>query len=290
MRYYIENDVISIAVDSKGAELQNLLSKETGLDYLWSGDEKFWAKHSPILFPIIGSLKGNSYEYEGRTYHLGRHGFARDMEFKLEAQTDDSLVFSLEDNEDTFLKYPFHFKLLVKYTLDINRLLVQYNVTNTGSGNMFFSVGAHPAFKVPLTPETTFEDYFLAFNKPEHAGIYPLSADGLTEPNPIPFFSNAAILPLQRSLFYKDALVFKDIQSGCISIKSDKTPHGLSLIFNDFPFLGIWNAKDADFVCIEPWCGIADGVDATGKLEEKEGINLLHPQGTFTRGWNVELF
>jgi galactose mutarotase-like enzyme len=286
----IQNNILAVSVSSKGAELQSIINKETGLEYLWNGDAKFWAKKSPVLFPIVGSLKNNSYEYEGKIYHLGRHGFARDMDFLIEKQSEDEIFFSLSDNAEILLNYPFHFKFSIKYSLEKNKLIVEYNIENTGDDKMYFSVGGHPAFKVPLADETVFADYFLQFDSIENIGRYPLSADGLIEANTIPVLNNTDILPLQKTLFYKDALVFKDIRSNNISLKSNKTIHGLNIQLMNFPYLGIWNAKDADFVCIEPWCGIADNVTASGNLIEKEGINELNVKENFIRSWSVELF
>jgi galactose mutarotase-like enzyme len=286
----IQNNILAISIASKGAELQSLINKETVIEYLWSGDKNFWAKKSPVLFPIVGSLKNNSYEYEGKVYQLSRHGFARDMDFLIEKKSEEEIIFSLSDNAETFSNYPFHFKFSIKYSLEKNKLIVEYSIENTGDDTMYFSVGAHPAFKVPLADETVFEDYFLEFENAENTGRYPLSADGLIETNAIPFLNNTNILPLQRSLFYKDALVFKHIQSNNISLKSNKTTHGLNLQFMNFPYLGIWNAKDADFVCIEPWCGIADSINASGKLVEKEGMHELKAKENFIRSWSAALF
>ena len=153
-----------------------------------------------------------------------------------------------------------------------------------------FSVGAHPAFKVPLVDGTTYEDHELVFSANETAGIYPLSADGLVEKYTEPFLNNSNSVPLTKALFAKDALVFKELRSDFIGILNHKNQHGLKLHYTNFPYMGIWAAKNADFVCIEPWCGIADSVDASGELAEKEGINQLDPGETFERSWTVEVF
>jgi len=290
MNYSIENDLLKVEISAKGAELQSIVHKQTGLEYLWSGDAAFWGKKSPVLFPIVGGLKNNTYSYDDKTYHLGRHGFAREMTFAPGAQTDDSISFIRTSNEETWEHYPFNFTFTVGYALKENRLEVTYHVKNQSHGSMYFSVGGHPAFKVPLAPDTTFEDYYLQFSDVEDAGKWPLSKDGLIESAPVPSLENTDHLPLKKSLFYQDALVFKHLRSNSIAIVSDKTAHGLKVKFDGFPFMGIWNAKDADFVCIEPWCGIADSVNATGRLEDKEGIQLLRESEIFERSWSVELF
>ena len=290
MIHSLQNSMISIAISSKGAELQSIIHKDFGLEYMWSGDPKFWGKKSPVLFPLVGALKNNSYRYKGKTYKSGRHGFARDMEFEVTEQNEDGITFTLSSNEETFAQYPFQFSFSVRYKLDNNRVNIIYIVRNTGNEEMLFSAGGHPAFKIPLIDGTSFEDYFLEFNHFENASRWSLSKEGLVEDYSIPVIDHTDKLPLKKSLFYEDALVFKELVSKSILILSGKTSHGLKLNFKGFPYLGIWSAKDADFVCIEPWCGIADNVNASGELSEKEGINTLAPGENFERTWHVELF
>ena len=286
----ISNDTLSIEVADKGAELQSLYDKQHRLEYMWSGDPAYWAKKSPVLFPIVGGLKENTYRYKGKDYQLGRHGFARDNNFELAEKTNASLAFSLKSNEQTKISYPFDFVFTVKYSLDENRLQISFIVENPGLENLLFSVGAHPAFAVPLVEDTNYEDYYLQFSEIEDAGRWPLSADGLIETTPTPLLKNENRMSLKKELFYKDALVFKHLKSDAISLISDKTPHGVKVDFAGFPYMGIWAAKDADFVCIEPWCGIADSVSASGNLEDKEGINTLKPAGKFEVAYNIEVF
>src|SRR3954451_24854574 len=156
MIHSLQNNILSIAVTTKGAELQSIIHKDFGLENMWSGDPKFWGKKSPVLFPIVGGLKNNSYQYKGKSYQLNRHGFARDMEFEITEQDEEGITFTLNSNEETFAKYPFQFSFSVGYKLDNNRLNVTYAVRNIGNEEMLFSVGGHPAFKVPLVDGTIF--------------------------------------------------------------------------------------------------------------------------------------
>ncbi|MEJ7685485.1 MAG: aldose 1-epimerase family protein [Segetibacter sp.] len=286
----ISNNTISIEVADKGAELQSIYHNQHELEYMWSGDPSYWSKKSPVLFPIVGTLKNNTYNYKGKDYKLSRHGFARDNDFELVEKTNFSLTFSLKSNELIKTFYPFDFVFSVKYSLQENKLQVTFTVENTGLENLLFSVGGHPAFAVPLVKETKYEDYYLEFSQNEYASRWPLSSEGLIETTPIPLLNDKNRLPLKKELFYKDALVFKHLKSNSISIVSDKTPHGLQVQFTGFPYMGIWAAKDADFVCIEPWCGIADDVNASGNLEDKEGINTLVPEGRFQVFYSIEVF
>jgi galactose mutarotase-like enzyme len=285
----LQNDKVHVVVTEKGAELQSILRKDLQLEYLWNAGAA-WPRKSPVLFPIVGTLKNNTYTYKGKNYTLGRHGFARDKEFTLTAQSEHQLTFTLTDTADTLAVYPFHFRLQVVYTLTGTTLKVAYTVENTGHDTLLFSVGAHPAFKVPLVDGVNYEDYYLSFNEEENTGLWPLSPDGLIEMSPEPFLVKTHQLHLKKSLFYKDALVFKTLASNVIDLKSDRSPHGLKLQYDGFPYMGIWAAKDADFVCIEPWCGIADSVNASGELSGKEGIHILEAGKHFERAWTVTLY
>jgi galactose mutarotase-like enzyme len=286
----IENKHIAISANPMGAELQSIFCKDNQLEYLWSGDPAFWGKKSPVLFPIVGGLKNNTYQYKGTSYQLSRHGFAREMEFSLSAKTNDSISFTLNANDHTLKHFPFMFRFTITYSLHKNVLSCNYQVTNIDIKPILFSVGAHPAFKVPLVTGTSFEDYHLLFGSKETTGQWPLSPEGLILESPVPFFNNTNRIDLVKSLFYGDALVFKQLSSKSISLLNSKNKHGFKFEYNDFPYMGIWSAKDADFVCIEPWCGIADSVNASGELNKKEGINVLTPGELMSRTWSVELF
>ncbi|RFM29809.1 aldose 1-epimerase family protein [Deminuibacter soli] len=287
---HLENELLKVSIAEKGAELQSIIRKDNGLEYMWSGDATFWGKKSPVLFPIVGGLKNNAYTHNGKTYPLGRHGFARDKVFTVSAQTANTIAFTLESTADTLQVYPFTFRFTVQYQLNNASLLVTYKVENTGNENLLFSVGGHPAFKVPLTDGGSYEDYYLQFDTAETAGRWPLSDEGLIKTATEPLLENTDTLPLNKPLFYGDALVLKHLQSKSVTLKSKTHAHGLRFHFDGFPFLGIWSAKNADFVCIEPWCGIADSITTTGRLEDKEGIETLAPQGSFAKTWSVDLF
>lgn len=286
----IENQHLRVSIAPKGAELQSVLNKSNGLDYLWSADPAYWAKHSPVLFPIVGTLRENRYQYKGQYYTMGRHGFARDRVFEVEKAAADAASFVLRDDAQTREQFPFAFVFEIRYTLNDDQLYVTYHVTNPGKEDLYFSVGGHPAFRVPLEAGLAYDDYYLLFNATEDAGRWPISKDGLIEPAPVSLLNNTNRLSLTKALFAKDALVFKGLRSTAVQLKSDKGKTGLSFAFEGFPFLGIWAAPGADFICIEPWCGIADSVDASQHIEEKEGIEKLSPGADFSRSWSIRLF
>jgi galactose mutarotase-like enzyme len=274
--FTIENEHLKIVIKAKGAE--------------WNGDPLFWGKKSPVLFPIVGTLKNDKFYFLQKAYQLSRHGFARDREFTVTEQTSSAITFTLESNEATLEHFPFQFRFDIIYNIHENKLDVLYKVTNTGIAPMYFSVGGHPAFKIPLSTGNEYNDYYLEFNEFENSGRWPISKEGLIEMNPVPFLNNSKQVPLTKELFYKDALVFKNLRSTKVKLLSDKSSHGFEFDFTGFPFLGIWAAKNADFVCIEPWCGIADTVNTSQQLPEKEGINYLEPKKNFMRHWSVTIF
>lgn len=288
--HHLENDLLKIAVNAAGAELNSLYHKGHQLEYLWNGDPAFWAKHSPILFPIVGTLKQDTYYYNNRSYNLPRHGFARTIDFSLAAQKPNELIFLLHDNEQTKNVFPFSFNFFLRYKLMDDELQVTYEIFNTGDEEMYFSVGGHPAFAVPLVPGTTYDDYWLKFDHNEDAPRWPITADGLIASNATEFFSGTDRIQLKKELFSKDALVFKGLNSSRVTLSSDKTNHGWEFSFEGFPFLGIWAAKGADFVCVEPWCGIADAENTNQQLKDKEGIVKLGSSELFARSWSIRLY
>jgi galactose mutarotase-like enzyme len=288
--FTIEDQQLRINIHPKGAELQSIFHKGRQTEYMWSGDPAFWGKHSPLLFPIVGTLKDNTYYFANKAYHLSRHGFARDREFAVESQSPDSIGFLLRSDEATRAVFPFEFELRVLYRLLPEGLTTTYRINNPGQAPLYFSVGSHPAFRVPIAAGTSYTDYYLEFDQEEDAPRWPISTDGLIEREPQTLLQRQKTIPLTKELFAKDALVLKGLKSSGISLRSNRTERGLRMEFPGFPFLGIWAAPGADFVCIEPWCGIADSVDSNQQWTTKEGINRLEAGGAFERTWTLILF
>lgn len=286
----LENEYLKASFANKGAELQSLVNKHNNINYLWNGNPDYWAKFSPVLFPIVGGLKNNTYYFQNKQYQLPRHGFARDYDFQETRISDTEVVFKLVHNDETLKIYPFQFILQLRYRLQGSSLFCTYEVTNPSVDKaLLFSIGAHPAFSVPQKDDLTYTDYFLAFNKDHTLTYHKISID-LISNETIEIALKNDRLPLKHELFYDDALVFKSLKSDCISIGTKKNDHGLHFKFKDFPFFGIWAAKNANFVCLEPWCGIADGIDHQQDLEEKEGIIKLAALENWNRGWEVTCY
>lgn len=282
----LENEFLKASLHTHGAELHSLVHKEFDLEYLWNGDKTFWPRHSPVLFPIVGGLIDNTFNYKGESYSLIKHGFARDMEFETETSSPDFASFILKSNAETLVSYPFEFLLRISYRLKGTSITVGYEVENPGSETMYFSIGAHPAFNVPLVEGSGYEDYYLEFEKPENSVRHIVSGNAIVKTEP--YFNNESTLPLKADLFYSDALIFKDLKSTRISLKSSKTDHGFDYNFDGFPYMGIWAAKDAPFVCIEPWCGITDSEGHNQNIEEKEGMIVLSEGNSWSKeySWN----
>lgn len=283
--HILENEFLSVKVKDKGAELCSLFNKRTGLEYIWQAGEA-WPKHAPILFPFVGKLKNDTYYYNGQSYNLPQHGFARELDFKLILLENKKLVFTLESNADTLLKYPFEFKLDIIYSLSDDQLEVETRVTNISAKEMYFSIGFHPAFKIPLKENEKYNDYLLEFERAENIDRWSVE-NGLIGRAYNHVLNNENILPLSYELFKDDAIVLKGLRSQKIRIVNQLQNSGLEFFFNNFPFFGIWAKQNSDFVCLEPWQGIADSVNSTQNLTEKEGILYLAPNAVFICGYKV---
>ena len=278
----LSNDVISAQINTLGAELCSLKNTENK-DFIWEGDPAYWGKHSPVLFPIVGTLKNNTYTHNNKEYILTRHGFARDMEFELVDQTANTATFSIQSNSTTLASYPFQFELQIQYTLFHSTLEIAYKVINKDNSAIPFSIGAHPAFAL----SGNFENYSLEFEKVEPLE-YTLLENDLVSTQTETIATNSNFVPLTHKLFERDALIFKKLQSKSLTIVEKEIPR-LKVHFEDFPNLGIWTKVGAPFLCIEPWFGYSDTTETNGNLFEKEGIIVLKSTDTFQTKFCIEI-
>jgi galactose mutarotase-like enzyme len=265
-----------------GAELCSLKNTENK-DFIWEGDPAYWGKHSPVLFPIVGTLKNNTYTHNNEEYILTRHGFARDMEFELVDLTANTATFSIQSNSTTLASYPFQFELQIQYTLFHSTLEIAYKVINKDTTEIPFSIGAHPAFALP----GNFENYSLEFEKVEPLE-YTLLENDLVSTQTETIATNSNFVPLTHKLFERDALIFKKLESKSLTIVEKEIPR-LKVHFEDFPNLGIWTKVGAPFLCIEPWFGYSDTTETNGNLFEKEGIIVLKSTDTFQTKFCIEI-
>ena len=288
--YTLENEYLQLTAANHGAELHSLRSRKSGTEYLWYGDPAYWKYHALFLFPFVGRCKNNQFRIDGQTYELPQHGFARLSEFACINEQADSLTFELTSNAETRTQYPYAFSFRITYTLEGRTVTVSLTAENTDTQPILFSFGAHPAFACPIDPQDKLSDCYLEFSERETASIYPIVSGGYLSRQKMPFLKDAVILPLSKELFQKDALVFDNLQSKTVSIKSHNNSKSLTMDFHEFPFFGIWSpVKGAPFLCLEPWLGHADFEDFAGEFSAKDGIVRLEPAQEITRSYSVRI-
>ncbi|HCX39827.1 MAG TPA: aldose epimerase [Lactobacillus acetotolerans] len=289
MDYTIQDGILKVVISSKGAEVQSVKDRHNGYEYIWQANPKVWARHAPVLFPIVGRLVNDEYTYKGKKYHMTEHGFARDQEFKVERQTDESITFVLKDSAETRKIYPFKFELRVNYNLLNNLLEENFTVTNKSDGEMIFGIGGHPGFNVPVNKDTKKEDFYFS-TKPSVARVeIPLRGPYLDWSNRS-LTSTDSLITLSDELFKNDALIFQlNGHDNKFSLRTDNGPFHINVWTRDVPFVGIWSQypKTDNFVCIEPCWGIADRSDTNGKLEDKLGMNHLKAGEQFQAGFSM---
>ena len=290
MIYTLENQHLKISLSNHGGELHSIKGKKDNTEFLWSGDEAYWKYHAPILFPIVGKVFNGKYTVDGKTYELPQHGLARVRDFEMIEQTKNSISFELKYSEDTLKVYPFKFSLIIKYTLNDINLSIDYIVKNLDNKEMYFSIGAHPAFMCPIENDK-FDDYYFEFNEKENASIMQLVGPGYFSKEEKPYLKDENIINLSTDLFKNNALVFKNLKSNKISLKSKNHKKYLEFDFGEFPYLGLWT-KDtgAPFVCIEPWFGHADFDGFNEEFKDKAAIQSLMPNKEFHCNYNISFF
>ena len=289
MNYEIKNEYIKAKIKSFGAELNSLQKCAEELEYIWQGDSKYWNRHSPILFPIVGRLKNDSYTYQNQKYNMTQHGFARDKEFEVIKNEADFMEFRLKSDEKTLEIYPFSFELYLSYKLEKNSLIVSYKVINKSDDKMLFSIGAHPAFNWTLKEDEKKEDYFLEFENIKETKRYFLNDKGLSyKSEDLKICDNK--IALNEELFKNDALVFNDLNIKTLNLKNSKNENFIKVDFKNFPYLGIWSKPSgAPFICIEPWFGVTDEDNSNQNLEDKKGLITLQKDEIFSCFYKIEI-
>lgn len=290
--YEIENEILKISVRTLGAELCSLVKKETGEQYLWNGDARYWKGISPLLFPVVGSFRDGKYRYQGKTYTMEKHGFARKKEFSLVSRTERELWLSLEDDPETYRQYPFHFCLEVGYRLEENSLQVMWRVNNREDRVMYFSIGGHPALRCPLRGEPDKTKAYLGFEVPNGTLDYLMvdPSTGRVGDKEHSFHLENGLHRITPEMFDYDALMFDNYQVKTAFLAgTDKTVY--VRLHTQSPVTAFWSPEktDAPFVCFEPWYGIPDGVNFSGTLEERKWGQKAEPHGVFEAGYRLEI-
>lgn len=306
----LSNEILTIEVSRHGAELCSI--KKEGREYLWQADPAFWKRHSPVLFPIVGSLWNGRYRIGGKEYEMSQHGFARDMDFTLVSQTSEAIWYRLESDEETLRRYPFPFVLEIGYTLSGSSVGVHWKVTNPASGDMYFQIGAHPAFFYPDFDPQSHERGSFILERQSTAGcgtvasekgasaesdateaearfVYDLIKEkGCADPDTK--YECGSRIDINDRTFEKDALIFEDSQVGKVTLLTKDGRPWVSLSF-DAPLVGLWSpvSGKAPFVCIEPWYGRCDRAGFEGDFSRRDWVNRLAPSETFTAGYVISL-
>jgi len=288
LTFELKNDFLKVKINSFGAELNSLQKIDNSCEYIWQANSKYWARYSPILFPIVGRLKEDSYFYKDKKYSMSQHGIARDKEFEVVNKKENFIEFRLCSDEKSFEIYPFSFELYLSYKLEKSSLIISYKVVNKSDEKILFSIGAHPAFNWTLDENEKKEDYFLEFEV-DKIKRYFLDDKGLLFKSDDLKLENNKLF-LNEELFKDDALVFEDSNIKQVVFKSVKNEKFVKVNFDNFPYLGIWSKPSgAPFLCIEPWFGVADDKNSNQKLEEKKGINSLKKDEEFFCFYSIEI-
>ncbi len=287
----IQNSHLCLTVDTFGAQMMRIRSAD-GTEYLWQGDSTYWEDRAPTLFPFIGRLTNNSYQYSGTVYPMGIHGFAAQSMFSVIHQTRDMLALELSGDEDTKKRYPFDFRLQITYVLQENTISISYGVSNRSSQVMPFGIGGHPGFRVPLEAGEAFDDYFLEFSQtcyPARIGFTPaLYLSGQDEAYPL---EEGRYLPLHHGLFDQDAIILKDMARS-VTLRSRRSSRAVTVCYPAFSYLGIWHwpQTDAPYVCLEPWTSLPSRQDIVEEISCKSDMIQLAPGKTFDTTWTISIF
>lgn len=278
----IFNEFVSATFSEIGAELKSF--KCDGKEQIWYGDPQFWTGSSPVLFPICSGLKDDEFIYEGKTYTMQKHGFARRAKFDVEKVDSNTVTFLLSSDNCPQDNYPFKYEFRIIYTLVGKKLNVEYNIRNLTDGDMYFSVGAHEAYNCP----EGIDNYEIIFDQKENLDAYQLVGPLLSNET-INYGKDTDTLQLDHSLFSNDCLIFKNLNSRGAILRNKTTGQQVKAQFEGFPYLLIWTAPNAPFICIEPWCGITDSTETCKQLIQKEGIEKIEKDGQFYRLHSFEI-
>lgn len=278
MDYTLTSGKLDVTFKTKGGTLKSIRDKN-GLEYLWQGDPAYWSGQAPILFPICGSLRHDTAAIGGSmTTHMPRHGIIRKKEFTMEKKTDDSITFSITSDREMLEQYPYDFKVSEIFHLAGNVITVCYRIENTGTKNMPFFVGGHPAFRCPLEDGESFEDYHLIFPEKETCATSQALPDGLQDLSVrTPLLEDTSDLPLSYSYFEHDVRALDTLKSRSVKLVSSKSGKGIQLDFEDFPYLLLWNNKHGHFLAMEPWTGLSTTTDEDDVFEHKKNVQFAAP-------------
>lgn len=282
MIHYIENDYLKIGVKDDGAELTSVISKETGIEYLWQGNPDVWYGQSPVLFPIIGRVLDDKYYLDGKEYTMPKHGLFRKRKAQFVEQTTNTLVFRESADEETLKIFPFDFEVFVIFELIDKLLKVTHKIINNGNDTMYFSIGGHPGFNCKIG------DYLL-FEKNETLDTIEIDTECLRTGKTIPVLDENNKIVITKDIFNNDALIFNGMKSKTITLASDEHNRKVIFDYSDCSYLGIWAKPGAPYVCIEPWWGVNDSHERKDDISKKDAIISLAANDTYECYWKAEI-
>ena len=289
MLHKIQNNDLTVTVSEMGAELQSILNAD-GTEYLWQGDPAYWRKRSPNLFPYIGRMPDKSYYLDGQKYQMPIHGFAPTSHFCLAEKSDTRLVFELTENEETYGYYPRKFSFRISYELQNKTLTITFSAENRDEKTMYFAMGGHPGFRLPLADGMSFEDYRLRFSEKSTPSRVTFCKDYFVAGR-IPYsLQDDCIIPLTHGLFDDDAVVLEG-SGPSVTLESDKDSHAVTVEYPQMKYVGFWHTtkSDAPFVCIEPWSALPSRTGITESLETQPDLTALAPGGRHTNTWSITI-
>ncbi len=284
----LENEALYVEIAEQGAELTRICNKKTNEGLLWEGDGRFWKRHAPVLFPNVGKTYRNIMRINGKEYPTSQHGFARDSRFKCVCAEQTMARFVLFSSDETRQRYPFDFELYISYKLVEEGIRVTWEVRNPSDETIFFTIGAHPAFRFAGADEVK-EDYMLRFPGKEalHYGLIDPKEEAVDPVRQYDLLLKQECCTVTEQMFERDALIFDGGQIEEVWLcKKDGTPYA-GIRCNGFPNFGIWSVKDAPFVCLEPWMGRCDDIGFAGELSRKPNVNMAAPGETFVKEYTI---
>ena len=286
MEYSLKYKDIQISVNSRGAEQEHLIYN--GKDYIRQRDE-FWNRKAPFLFPIVGKLRDLKTYIDGNLYSMNQHGFLRDREFELESKTDNSLTFISTYSEDTLKLYPFKYQVRIKYEIKDCGVAIDIEVTNKGKEKMYFNIGGHPGFRLPMYDNEKFDDYSVVFEKTEDFDAPTVNLqNGTLDFNHTIRYDHIDRIDLNYKYFEIDAIVIPKVKSREVKLVNKKNK-GIRFNYHGFNSLAIWTKPNAPFVCLEPWMGYADHSDSDYNFIKKDDIVTLKANEVYKCGYSVEI-
>ncbi len=290
MEYTIRNERLTVRTSDLGAELQSVMGAD-GTEYLWQGNPEFWSDRAPNIFPYVARMTDGQCTVNGRPCRMKIHGFVMYSTLRAEEQTESRVVFRLDSDEETGMQYPFPFTYRVEYALRESTLAVNYSVENRGAERMFFGIGGHPGFNVPLEQGLSFEDYCLEFAQESHPYRVIFTDDcfvtGREEPYPL---QDSRRIPLSHDLFDRDAIVLRHAARE-VRLASGKGTHGVTVSFPDFPYIGFWHKphSEAPYVCIEPWSSLPSRDGIVEELSQQSDLIGLDAGQTYRSRWQIRI-